>query len=74
MSNFDDDINRGYLENGEPLEALYGVGWWTPRPEPEPEYYEDACPYCKQEAWFYMGEFCDCPKCGKTYEDVSEDE
>jgi hypothetical protein len=26
MSDFNDDIARGYLENGEPLEAMYGKG------------------------------------------------
>lgn len=40
MSKFDDDIARGCLPTGEPLECLYGAGWWTeekePRPNPEP--------------------------------------
>ena len=50
MSRFDDDVARGCLENGEPLDALYGVGWWTempeeePEPEPEPEL--KPCPFC----------------------------
>jgi hypothetical protein len=37
MSRFDDDIARGCLSNGEPLEALYGVGWWTEENEPDPD-------------------------------------
>jgi len=37
MSKFEDDIARGCLESGEPLDALYGVGWWTEMPEPEPD-------------------------------------
>lgn len=38
MSKFEDDIARGCLESGEPLDALYGVGWWTEKPEPEPDH------------------------------------
>ena len=68
MSNFDDDMARGYLENGEPLEARYGTGYWTQMPEPEPEYEGGECPHCGQEAWFCDGEFYSCPKCGKTCE------
>lgn len=37
MSKFDDDMARGCLPTGEPLECLYGVGWWTEIPEEEPE-------------------------------------
>jgi len=37
MSKFYDDIARGCLPTGEPLENLYGVGWWTEEDEPEPE-------------------------------------
>lgn len=29
MSELDDDIARGCLENGEPIEAKWGSGWWS---------------------------------------------
>lgn len=69
MSEFDDDLARGYLENGEPLEARYGTGYWTQMPEPEPEYELGECPHCGQAAVYCMGEFCGCDKCGKKHED-----
>jgi hypothetical protein len=37
MSKFDDDMARGCLPTGEPLDALYGVGWWTEQDEPKPD-------------------------------------
>lgn len=37
MSRFEDDLARGCLPTGEPLECLYGMGWWTEMPEEEPE-------------------------------------
>jgi len=37
MSKFEDDLARGCLPTGEPLECLYGTGWWTEMPEEEPE-------------------------------------
>ena len=37
MSKFEDDLARGCLPTGEPLECLYGMGWWTEMPEEEPE-------------------------------------
>jgi len=40
MSKFDDDMARGCLPTGEPLECLYGVGWWTEHDEPEPDPYD----------------------------------
>ena len=36
MSNFEDDFARGCLPTGEPLECLYGMGWWTEIPEEKP--------------------------------------
>ena len=36
MSNFEDDFARGCLPTGEPLECLYGMGWWSEIPEEEP--------------------------------------
>lgn len=40
MSRFEDDLARGCLSTGEPLEALYGTCPWTVEPEPEPPYEE----------------------------------
>jgi hypothetical protein len=74
---FEEDLSRGYLENGEPLEALYGTGYWTQMPEPELEYHGGECPFCGEEAWYCNGEFLSCEKCGndyKTERSESEDE
>ena len=35
MSELYDDIARGCLENGEPIEARWGSGEWTRQPEQE---------------------------------------
>jgi len=61
MSRFEEDLARGYLETGEPLEALYGTGWWTQQPEPEAEVI--PCPRCGQPAYALGNEiYCDnCP-------------
>ena len=37
MSKFEDDLARGCLPTGEPLECLYGTGWWTKIPAEEPD-------------------------------------
>ena len=63
-----DDLSRGCLENGEPLEALYGVGWWTPMPEQEPDWTMEHCPYCGQGAHFWGGDFVECQECGAKHE------
>ena len=55
MSDLHDDIVRGCLENGEPIEARR-CGVWSsqPEPEPEPEYYPRPCPICGcTESSFY---------------------
>ena len=65
MDDFNADIERGYLENGESLEARWGTGWWTEQPEREPEYYGAECPFCNEEAWYCDDEFLRCEKCGR---------
>lgn len=72
MSDFDDDIARGCLENGECLEAKWGTGWWTRQPEPEQEPYcfFAACPFCGEVAIFFGWDkdncqFIKCEHCGK---------
>jgi len=62
MSKFDDDMARGTLPNGEALEALYGVGPWTPEPEAVPECVQ--CPRCGGRA-YDLGEALDCENCGR---------
>jgi hypothetical protein len=67
MSDLDDDIARGCLKNGEPIEAKWGSGWWSGSPfdnqDPEPEIIQ--CPKCNGNAYF-LGELgIDCENCGK---------
>lgn len=44
MSELSDDIARGCLENGEPIEARWGTGEWSAQPEQqqEPDPWEEA--------------------------------
>jgi Zn ribbon nucleic-acid-binding protein len=77
MSNLSDDIARGCLPNGEPLEAKYGVGYWSDplsSREPEPDFYGAECPFCHKESYWveYCGhhEFVKCLKCGKKTKDL----
>ena len=67
MNNLYDDIARGCLENGKPIEAAWGVGSWTEQPpqQPEPEFEGGQCSHCGAEAWFFCGEFVECEACGK---------
>ena len=71
MSRFEEDVNRGCLANGEPLEALYGIGWWTEMPEPEPEHEWDSgeCPFCHSESYYLDDKFYECLECKHTWED-----
>lgn len=75
MSELDDDIARGYLENGEPLEAKWGTGWWSNYDEqqPEPEWGGGECPFCHKEALYCNLDFHLCEHCGKTYKDLGGD-
>jgi len=59
MSNLYDDIARGCLENGEPIEARWGTGEWSRQPEPDLEFYSIPCPNCGCEEsyrWGYSGD------------------
>jgi len=60
---FREDLERGCLKTGEPLEALYGTGWWTREPEPDlgPEVVQ--CPRCGGQA-YDLGSELDCENCG----------
>lgn len=70
MSQLDDDIARGCLENGEPIEARWGTGSWSTEPEQqqEPEWSWDACPHCGKMAHYYGGDFIECEECGRKGE------
>ena len=70
MSRMDEDIARGCLANGEPLDALYGVGWWTPMPEREPEMEPGECPKCGKESIYFGGSFYECEICGAKASDI----
>jgi hypothetical protein len=64
MSELDDDIARGCLKDGEPIEARWGVGWWSEADKSrEPEWGGGECPYCGQEAHYYGDEFVECEHC-----------
>lgn len=68
MSDLDDDIARGCLENGEAIEARWGIGWWSEeqrKREYGPEFHGGECPYCHKEAWYVDGIFLKCEECGK---------
>ena len=57
MDRLQEDISRGCLENGEPLEACWGTGYWSEEPEqePEPEVYQKECPICGCEESYSYG-------------------
>lgn len=59
---FKANLTRGCLPTGEPLEALYGAGWWTSQPEPE---YPPMCQchICDGNA-YDLGSEIDCENCG----------
>jgi hypothetical protein len=58
---FEANLDRGCLPTGEPLEALYGVGWWTQEPEPEPPVTQ--CHICGGHA-YDLGDKINCENCG----------
>ncbi len=67
MTELDDDIARGCLPSGEPIEARWGSGWWSVHPEqyPEPDYLQ--CPICGAWAIDYGddGDDIECSWCDK---------
>jgi hypothetical protein len=60
---FEEDLDRGHLPTGEPLEAKYGAGWWTHQSEAGsyPDIVE--CHVCGGRAWD-LGTTIDCENCG----------
>lgn len=66
MSQLDDDIRRGCLSNGEPIEARWGQGYWSEADqEPERDPWDgEPCPDCGTMLHTYCGEFAEpCPFC-----------
>lgn len=61
---FEANIRRGYLPTGEPLEALYGPGPWSPEPSFEREPDIVQCHLCGGQA-YYLGDTIDCENCGE---------
>jgi len=61
---FREDLERGHLVTGEPLEALYGTGWWTE--DPRDPYCPPIiqCPVCGGQA-YDLEETLDCENCGE---------
>lgn len=60
---FEANLARGHLPTGEPLEALYGTGWWTEEPDAEPPVTQ--CPICGGRA-YDLGDWLDCENCGEV--------
>jgi hypothetical protein len=58
---FEANLDRGCLPTGEPLEALYGAGWWTQEPSPEPPVIQ--CYKCGGYA-YDLSDKIDCENCG----------
>jgi len=58
---FERNLERNHLPTGEPLEALYGIGPWTPEPEQEPRIVQ--CHRCGGQA-YELDEGIDCENCG----------
>ena len=71
MSKFEDDLNRGCLSTGEPLEALYGTGRWTQEPEPEPPVMQ--CYKCGGRAYKLAWDRIDCENCGEIILEFDDD-
>lgn len=62
---FEANLERGYLPTGEPLEALYGTGPWTPWPGPDCPPVVQCC-QCGGQA-YDLGDRLDCENCGVVF-------
>jgi hypothetical protein len=65
MSELDDDIARGCLPSGEPIEARWGQGLWSETDEKDREPEIVQCPKCNGNAYFLGIDGIDCENCGK---------
>ena len=67
MSSLSDDIARGCLENGEPIEAKWGSGWWSCQDQqPEPDPWSGAeCPKCGNMLHTFWDNFAEDCVCGE---------
>ena len=71
---FREDLERGHLESGEPLEAAYGAGWWTDDPRNPyrlPPIVQ--CPRCGGHA-YDLGDKLDCDNCGEFVPEGVDDD
>ena len=57
------NLDRGHLPTGEPLDALYGTGWWTHQPSAEDGPSLVQCRHCGGRAED-LGTTIDCENCG----------
>jgi len=57
------NLNRGHLPTGEPLEALYGAGWWSEDQYRQPCPPVTQCHACGGHA-YDLGHEIDCENCG----------
>jgi hypothetical protein len=55
-------IQNGCLPTGEPIEALYGVGYWSDMGNDEPRVCQ--CPKCETGRAFELSDGIDCENCG----------
>ena len=62
---FEANLERGCLPTGEPLEALYGAGWWTQETESGWPLVVQ-CHRCGGNA-YDLGSYLDCENCGEVY-------
>ena len=65
MSELDDDIARGCLPNGEPIEARWGTGPWSETQSPQEGPDICQCPKCGGTAYDLAPNGIDCENCGK---------
>lgn len=65
MSELDDDVQRGCLSNGEPIEARWGQGYWSEVQNAETDPWGgEPCPDCGTMLHTFCGEFAEpCPIC-----------
>jgi len=59
---FEENMDRGALPTGEPLECLYGAGWWSAEPAPAPPIVQ--CYQCGGHAYDLGHDRIDCENCG----------
>ena len=64
-------VDRGCLPTGEPIEALYGTGWWTEQEQEQEPWDVCECPQCHNAAYIWPDGSIDCERC-KNAEGASQ--